>query len=380
MTHCAPRRITLALVSVGLALALPVRAAEWDSIVGSVGEVGTPTDHWFTARGQHIGYLIDGDSGNVEGTLTLSLFSPALRADLARGQIHAYGSFYTRTYYGDRTDLVLSFDAKTMQPVSEVEIPPKAAGIGHGGMIGLIADRFIGVWNITPGMSVSIVDLETDSFVGEISTPGCAAIYPIGSGFLMPCGDGTLQYVTLDAGGKESARVRSSAFFSVDTDPIYDYAVPTADGWLFLSFDGQVFEAGWNGTAVTVSEPWSIFGPAATDDADEAPTWRIGGSQPFAYNAATRMLVTLMHEGGGQETFEDGGTEVWAFNVDSKRRGYKLSLGEDTKGSSLQLTKDEKPLLVVAPSGHEALRIYDGQTGQLQQTMDDMGVRTLQNL
>ena len=373
---------TTAPAAVGAAPAESSAAApSWDSIVGSVAEAEPPTAHWFAAIGRHIGYLIDGDAGEVKGTLTLSMFTPAIRPQLDAGKYHAYGSFYTRTYYGERSDFVTTYDAKTLKPVGEIEIPPKSAGIGHAGMIGLIRDKFIGVWNITPGMSVSLVDVSNNSFVGEISTPGCAAVYPVDGGFLMPCGDGTLQFIGLDDAGKETTRVRSAPFFNVEEDPIYDYGVPTADGWLFVSFNGLVFEATWDGNAVTVSEPWSIHdADEEDDDPADKKGYRIGGSLPFAYNAENGLLVTLMHKDGGQETFEDAGTEVWAFSVAAKRRGYVLKLGEETKGGSLLLTEDKDPLLVVAPSGHETLRIYNGMSGHLHEEMEELRVRRLQNL
>jgi methylamine dehydrogenase heavy chain len=352
-------------------------AAEWDSIRGSVADVGEPTAHWFTVRGRHIGYLVDGDAGEVKGSMTLSLFSPALRPHLEQGRIYAYGSYYTRTYYGDRTDVVLMFDAKSLAPVGEVEIPPKSAGIGHSGMIGLVDGRFVGVWNITPAMSVSVVDVEQERFVGEISTPGCAAVYPVGRGFLMPCGDGALQYVALNADGTEASRVRSRAFYDVQDDPVFDYAVPTADGWLFVSFEGHVFEATVADGAVVVAEPWSLL-----TEEDREAGWRIGGDQPFAYNAETGLLVTLMHEGGGQETFEDGGTEVWGFSTRTRRRGYRIAVGDGDgpeRASGVQLTEDGVPLLLIAPDDGDALRIHDGRTGRHLRSMPDLG-GLIQNL
>jgi methylamine dehydrogenase heavy chain len=358
-------------------LSASVEAAqnEWDSVVGAVAEVGDPGPHWFTVRGRHIGYLIDGDSGAVQGSMTLSLFSPALAPQISRGRIYSYGSFYTRTYYGDRTDVVLTFDAKTMQPTAEVEIPPKSAGIGHSGMIGLIDDRFIGVWNITPAMSVSIVDTRRNELVGEINTPGCAAVYPLGRGFLMPCADGTLQYIALKSDGTESSRVRSPVFFRIDEDPVYDYAVPSASGWLFMSMDGRVYEATLDGGEIRVSEPWSIFG-----NGDEDEGWRMGGYQPFAFNPEHNLLFTLMHEGGGQETFEDAGTEVWAFSTTTARRGYRLVLPEEEPGISLQVTQDDEPLLIVAPDETTTMRVYDARTGRLLREIPEIGPGLIQNL
>lgn len=341
-------------------------AQQWDSIVGTVADVGDPTPHWFAVRGRAISYIVDGDEGEVKGTLTLSNFSPAIRPQISRNRIYAYGSFYSRTYYGDRSDYLLIFDSKSMEPINEVEIPAKAAGIGHSGMIGLVADRYLGIWNITPATSVSIVDVVEDEFVDEISTPGCAAIYPIAMGFLMPCGSGALQYISLNADGDVDERVASDTFFDVDEDPVFDYAVSTASGWLFLSFDGLVFEATVDSDEIVISEPWSIFD--AGSDADEG--WRIGGRQPFAFNAATGTLVTLMHEGGGQETFEDPGTEVWAFNIDAKRRGYRLEL--EAPASGLQMTPDAEPLLLISPDDDAPFGIHDAITGHKIREMTNM--------
>jgi methylamine dehydrogenase heavy chain len=371
------QRLFIALLFVCASAA--AQAQEWDSIVGAVAEVGEPTPHWFTVRGRQSAYLIDGDTAEVQGTLTLSMFSPALAPDIERNRIYAYGSFYTRTYYGERTDVVLFFDATTMLPVKEVEIPAKSAGIGHSGMIGLVNDRYLGVWNITPAMSVSIVDVEDEEFVAEISTAGCAMVYPLEDGFLMPCGDGTLQYITLDRNGEEASRVRSDTFFDVEEDAIFDYAVPTADGWMFLSFDGLVFTASIDDGEVVVSDPWSIFQPATDDEASPDEGWRIGGRQPFAFNAATGVLVTLMHEGGGQETFEDPGTEIWGFNVNTQRRGYRLVLPEEDMATGLQMTADEEPLLLVSPDESNTLGIYNGTTGRLLREMPEMG-GLMQNL
>jgi len=349
-------------------------AQEWDSIVGAVAKVGKPTPHWFTVRGFQIAYIIDGDSGEVQGSLPLPLYSPALAPDLARNRIYLYGTYYTRTYYGERTDAMIAFDATTTQPLAEVVIPNKAAAIGHNGMIGLIDDRFVGIWNITPAMSVSIVDVAQDRFVGEISTPGCAAVYPVGRGFLMPCGDGTLQYVTLKRDGTEDTRVRSRKFFDIEEDPVFDYAVPSGKGWLFLSMDGKVFEATVDGGNVLVSEPWSILA-----DEEEGSEWRISGSQPFAFNSARGLLVTLMHEGGGQETWEDPGTEVWGFSFENRRRGYRLTLDEDAPASGVLLTEDNEPLLVISPDETADVRVHDAMTGRQLLVVTEIGGGLLQN-
>ncbi len=379
--------LALALTAGQLAFAPASQAQPYDSIVGDTGSLGTPTSHWFSVVGDDIAYLIDGDAAEVRGTLTLSMFSPAVEPDVGAGRIYSYGSYYTRTYYGERTDVVLVFDMESTIPVKEVEIPPKSAGIGHSGMIGLIEDRYIGVWNITPAMSVSLVDTASNTFLGEISTPGCAGVYPVESGFLMACADGKVQFVMLDTEGKEVDRRRSDAFFTIDEDPVFDYAVPGDNGWVFVSLEGQVFQVSVEGGAISVSDPWSINPPDVdgAKDLNGVPiraddTWRIGGSQPFAYNAPNKLLVTLMHEGGGQETFEDGGTEIWAFSMETGRRAYVLEMEEGVKARSLELTGDEEPLLLVTTDKDGELLIHDALSSQLIHAMPDVNGRSVQRL
>lgn len=364
----------------------PALAQEWDTILGDVLEMPEPDEHWVSVRGRHIAYMLDADEGEVKATLTLSMFTPAILPDLKRGLIYAYGSFYSRTYYGDRLDLVQVYDAKTASVIDEIEIPAKAAGIGHSGMINLINDRFVGVWNITPGSSISIVDIIDREFIGEISTPGCAALYPTAEGFLTPCADGTWQYIAIDDDGMEVSRVNSASYFEIAKDPVYDYAVPSANGWLFLSMDGMVYDVSVENGAVVVAEPWTINPP----DSDEPvangivvkkdDTWRIGGRQPFAYSAEKELLVTIMHEGGGQETFEDAGEEIWGFSTRTKRRGFRLALDEGAKAASVQITTDADPLLLVSPDEGDTLQVRTATTGHLLREVKQMSGGLIQNL
>ena len=355
-------------------------AQTYDSIIGEAGTLAVPTPHWFSVTGDDIAYLVDGDAGRVEGSLTLSMFSPAIEPHIDAGRIYSYGSYYTRTYYGERTDVVLVYDLESTIPIQEVEIPPKSAGLGHPGMIGLIEDRFIGVWNITPAMSVSLVDTTTGTFLSEISTPGCAGVYPVDRGFFMACADGRVQYVQLDDTGRELDRLRSESFFSIDRDPVFDYAVPSDDGWFFLSLEGKVYDVTLSGGTVSVSDPWPINPPdveGATDrngvpiEGDDS--WRIGGGQVFAYNAQHKLLVTLMHEGGGQETFEDPGTQIWAFSTETGRRAYVIELEEEVEADSLELTADDQPLLLVSTNQDGELRIYDALSSQLLRSIPELG-------
>jgi methylamine dehydrogenase heavy chain len=372
--------VVVAGVSLATVIAPAAKAQSYDSIVGDTLSLGEPDAHWFAVKAGETAYLVDGDAGEVRGTLTLSMFSPALEPDIERDRIFSYGSYYTRTFYGERTDVVLVYDLESTIPVREIEIPPKSAGIGHPGMIGLVGGRYVGVWNITPAMSVSLVDADSNTFVSEISTPGCAGVYPVDGGFLMACADGRVQFIGLDEGGSEVARTRSDAFFSVDEDPVFDYAVPAVDGWMFLSLEGRVFEVSVDGSTVEVSEAWAINPPDEEDAADlngvpiEADDhWRIGGRQPFAYNAEAGLLVTLMHEGGGQETFEDAGTQIWAFSTETGRRAYMIEMEEGVKATSLELTADAEPLLLISTTNNGEVLVHDARSSRELRRISELG-------
>jgi methylamine dehydrogenase heavy chain len=372
------------ILTLGLILSCGAVNAQWDSIVGETLTVGETSERWVTVRNGTTAFLVDADAGDVKGTLTLSRFSPALASHATEGKIYSYGSFYTREYYGDRTDVVLIFDIDTASPIGEIEIPAKSAGIGHAGMIGLIKDTFVGVWNITPATSVSITNIRTNKFVTEISTPGCAAIYPVADGFLSPCGDGTIQYIVLSDSGEEVTRTRSRSFFRIMEDPVYDLAVRAGEGWMFMSLDGLMYEVTVDDGEVIVGEPFNI-NPKNDGIADinnvippNDDDWRIGGRQPFAYHAGSRLLMTVMHPGGGQETFEQPGTEIWGFNMITGNRGFRLKMDEGVTVSSVLMTPDADPLLVMMTS--EGLMVHDPRSGRKLREIPSVTGNMLQSL
>lgn len=358
--------------------------AQWDSIVGETTTITGFDRYWVSVRNGNTVFLVDTRNGDVGGTLATSRFSPAIAPHLRAGKIFSYGSFYTRDIRGDRTDVVLVFDAATATPVNEVEVPARTAGIGHAGMIGLINQRYVGVWNITPATSVSIVDGETNTFVGEISLPSCSGIHPITDGWMSVCGDGTIQYVALTGSGEELNRLRSGPFFDVQTDPVYDYAVPAADGWMFMSFEGLLRKVTLEGNTVGVSEAFDINprNDGIPDVNGYVPPnddhWRIGGNQPFAWHDGEALLVTLMHEGGGQHTFEQPGSEVWVFNMRTGNRGYRLKIGEGVTANSVLLTPGSDPLLLLLTN--QGLQVREPRSGRLLRTVEWVSGSNIQSL
>ena len=218
---------------------------------------------------------------------------------------------------------------------------------------------------MTPGQSVSIVDIEQQAFVGEISTPGCSTIMPVGDdGFLMICGDGTLQLIRLNESGQEAQRVRSDVFFSVEDDPIGDKPVASGSGWLFQSYGGMIYEVSVDANRITIARPWSLL-----DGSDTEAGWRIGSAQPMAFNEPHDLLFTLMHI-GDIDARDDPATEVWVFNRQQQRRLFRMQLEKPIW--QVFVNQEEQPKLLLLDTDN-AIDVYDGLQFKKLNTIEEVG-------
>ena len=361
---------------IGIAACFAAAAAIADGVTPeSVSEtvLGSPAPTWFIAKGGlGSAYVFDAADGEMRGTLSLTPWTPTVRRHPGRNEIYAAETHYSRRFGGERSDVLRIYEHATLNPVAEIDVPDKITALHTHYLAILSGGRYVTVFNMTPAQSVSVVDVEDRRFVGEISTPGCALTLPAGErGFLMMCGDGTLQWIGLDEAGAETARVRSEPFFSVDEDPMFDEPVETPAGWQFLSFEGLAVEASVDGGQIVVGESWSVLG-----EDDEG--WRPGGSQPIAYHAGHDLLVVLMHE-GKEDTQDQDGTEAWVFHREAERRIGRIKFEEGmTAGSLLVVEADrradkpaEEPLLLAAIAG--GVRVFGLRTGKRERIIESTG-------
>jgi len=267
--------------------------------------------------------------------------TPAVQANPARGEFYAAVSNYSRGSYGARSDALVVHDYANLSPVAEIDIPNKIVSLNFRAYIGLMSEgKHIGVSNMTPAQSVSIVDIESREFVGEISTPGCALIMPVANNdFLTICGDGTLMLIGLDSNGAETNRVRSDEFFDVQVDPVYDRPVETAGGWFLFSHGGKAFDVSMSGDQILVSGPWDLV---SEEDSEEG--WWPGGGQLATIHKDLGLLYVIMHQ-GEQYSHHEPGSEVWVFSLESRRRIERIEF--ETPVSTIMVTQEAEPLLIV---------------------------------
>jgi methylamine dehydrogenase heavy chain len=366
------------LMALASALVLSGAAyGQWDSVVGDVSTIEGFNHHWVTANRGNMVYMVNAKTGTVEGSLAVSNFTPAIAPHMEAGRIYTYGSYYSRGLYGDRTDLLVAYDPVTASPVAEVSLPQMPAGIGHPGMMGLINNQFVGIWNITPATSVSIVDIQNMRYVTEVAMPSCSGINPEGNGWISICADGTALYVELDNAGQVARRIQSERFFDSFGDALYDYAVPAADGWMFMSLEGLLRKVSLVGDALVVSEPFDI-NPDTNGSVDvngvalpNDDQWRVAGSQVFTYHDSEALLATVMRDGGGQEVFDKYGTEIWVYNMRTGNRGFRIKLDTGVEARGVLFTPGPEPLLVI--NTNEGMQIREPRTGVLLHTLSNAG-------
>ena len=347
-------RLPCAVVGVVCLVANAAIRAGVETETVSATELGPAASTWFVVKaGLGSAYVFDAADGEMIGTLSLTPWTPTLRRHVERGEIYAAETHYARRFDGERTDVLRIYAHATLSPVGEIPIPKKIAAL-HSQYLGILdGGRYVTVYNLTPAQSVSVVDVENRRFVGEISTPGCALTLPAGErGFLMICGDGTLQWIGLDENGAEAARVRTDAFFSVEDDPLFDHPTRTTTGWQFLSFGGLTMEVVVEDGQIVVGEPWSIVG-----DGDEG--WRPGGDRPLAFHAGHDLLLVLMHQ-GGVDTQDDDGTEAWVLDRGSQRRIGRITF--EAPASGLLVVEGDEPLLLAAVGG--SVHVFEPATGR----------------
>jgi hypothetical protein len=207
----------------------------------------------------------------------------------------------------------------------------------------------------------------------------------------MLCADGALLRVALDAAGRPTRLERSAPFFDPDADPVTEKAVRVGARWIFVSFAGQVHEVDVAAETPRFDAPWSLL-----DAVDQAEGWRSGGAQHLAVHAQSSRLYALMHQ-GGPDTHKDPGTELWVFDLASRRRLLRIPLrhpGMEILGESLEfgrdwvspfdglydwlldhvvpspgidrmtVTQDAHPLVATSSERGGSLGVYDGLTGE----------------
>ena len=343
---------------------------------GVVERLTPPTPHWvwvndmaFFAFPDGKAFLVDGDSGRMLGMLSTGYSFTSVLIPKAGAVIYAPETYFSRGTRGTRTDVVTIYDAMQLQPVMEIEIPPKRASVMP--MPGAQAlsddDRFLLIYNFTPAQSVTVVDMASRKFVGEIETAGCALVYPTGPrSFFSICGDGALLETILTDAGTLARHERTAEVVDVLKDPLSEKGVRRGDTWLFASFEGVLHPLRATGAGVEAQPTWPLFTPQ-----ELAQHWRTGGLQHLAVHGASGRLFAVVHQ-GGPETHKDPGEQVWVYDLASHRRVQTITTRNKIR--SIEVSQDSQPLLFGCSLDSNQLDIYDATSGKYLRTVESLGL------
>jgi methylamine dehydrogenase heavy chain len=336
--------------------------------------------HWVIAHDiafSHIrdgkGVVFDADADTIAQQFK-GMFSSSFAAHFVqattRPEMYVAETFYSRGTRGERLDVLTIYDKGTLAPVGEVLLESNSRSIvlPQKFAMQLTADEsMLLVYNFSPAMSVSVVDLIGRRYLGDVPLPGCAPVFPTGQrGFSSLCADGTLYTVMLDDAGKAASSARTDQFFDSEADPLIEKPAWVNGRAYFPSFTGSIYPIDFTSSAPVIGKPW----PAA----DEATAgWRIGGLAPSAADANGNVYF-LAHPEGGEGTHRDPGLEIWVFDPVRQQRTARYPL--EMPGLSVALTRDKESPLMIVTTVEMKLDVYDAGSGKLLRTISGFGEET----
>lgn len=312
--------------------------------------------------------LVDGDSGKFLGMLSTGFAFNGLVLPRDGKVIYSPEIYFSRGTRGERTDVITLYDPSTLSPIAEIAIPPKRSTnmprVSNAQLTD--DDRFLLVYNFNPSQSLTVVDTKSRKFVGEIETPGCALVFITGNrSFFSLCADGALLDVRLDDNGKAASQQRTKPMLDVKTDVVTDKGVRAGNTWFFASKGGVVYPIEMTAKGLQLAAKWSLV-----SDAERTQNWRPGGLQPFAVHTDSKRFYAVMHQ-GDVNSYKDPGKDVWVFDLASKKRSQRLTLAN--LSTSIQVTRDPKPLLFSVFADGSTTDIYDALSGQHLRAVESIG-------
>jgi amicyanin-dependent methylamine dehydrogenase large subunit len=306
--------------------------------------------------------VVDPDQKRILGMVPTGFAAPSTLSH-DKKTIYSADIWYSRGTRGTRTDVLTAWDSSTLSPAWEVLIPNKRAesltqryALKPSG-----DDKFVYVYNFTPSTSVTVVDTQTKAVATEIAIPGCVLNYPVGNRrFASLCGDGSLQVVTLNDQGQETARSRTQ-FFDPNAEKLVERAVNVGDTYYFTTTTGTVRPVDFAGDAPKVLPSWSLV-----SDEDKKAGWAPGGWQMMAVAPKLDRLYVLMHDAHEPMKWEDPSPLIWAFDLKTHKK--VATLEAPVPVWSMQATGDDKPLLL-GTDVEGGLQIFDLKTNKLTGSM-----------
>jgi len=334
-------------------------------------------DSWVYALDMNFYNLINGkvvivdvaaESRNFKGLMSMGIMG-GFKAASKRPELYASMTVYSRLTHGERTDVLVIYDKRTLKPIDEIILPTKRQQVvTQQNSFQLLGDERLGlIMNFTPATSVTVVDLVERKVLGEVSTPGCNFIFPTGAtAFSALCADGAMVTYVLDEQGSVISQKRTKQFINIQDDPLFVKNAQVAGIHYFPSFKGHMQAIDFSGDSAKILEDWDFI-----PDSLKSDNWRPSGWQVIG--SSDTELFVLMAPGGVEGSHKSGGSEVWVLNPASKKLMRRIELPGG--GLSITITHGNPALLVVTNAEME-LDVLDSESGDLQRTIRLGGAAT----
>jgi methylamine dehydrogenase heavy chain len=314
-------------------------------------------------------HLYDGDSYRRLGQIDAG-FTPGFNLSPDGTKSVIATTYYSRGSRGTRTDVVEFTDNTTLAPAGEIVLPNKRVMTSPNIFsVAYSADgHFVYAAYVTPAASFGVLDPVQKKVLGEIDTAGCVLVIPSGPNRVSSlCESGRLLTVTLTNDGHESARAMSEPFFDADKDPVFVQGIPTDQGYVFLSFLGEVHAIDFSGAQPVFAPVWSLVSAA------EKGHWRPGAEQVGALHRKLGRLYVPMHE-GGEGTHKDGGTEIWVFDMATHKRlaRWPVHAAGLANVAAIQVSQDAAPIVFAATATAD-VAVMDALTGHVKHIEKHLG-------
>ena len=310
--------------------------------------------------------LVDINDRRFKGMISAGQFS-TIDFSIARQKFYVGETVHSRGSRGERLDVVAIYDFANLKLVGEVDLPPKRLNVVVNASSTAITadDKFMLVFNMNPGTSVTVINLDDESIVSEIQTPGCFLVYPgLKSSFFMMCGNGGLISIMLDENGQEVGRWSSEVFNDIDNDPLSEKAAFINGVWYLVTYSGEVQPIDSSKERPVIQERWWL-----TTEAEREANWRPAGWHGKSGHAAG-LLWVAMTPNGYDGSHKDPATHVWVYDIKQRQRTENIEL--KVPALSIASTAGKEPkLLVVNIEGN--LDVYDGLNGTYLHSIYELG-------
>ena len=238
-------------------------------------------------------HILEEETLDYLGQLTVGI-GAQMAVTTDRQKVLLGGTYYSRGFRGQRTDVIEQYDIATLTFDRELVIPPKRAVLApmRPAMLASPDGRRVLLQNVTPAASVTVVDIANWTVLTEVPNPGCFGVYPVPSrpsAFATLCADGSLTVIDVEDDGKFRELSRTLPFFDPQDDPVFVHAESIGDQLAFISFRGMISFIDLSGGAAVVRRTVSMAGGIEGD-------WRPGGYQVIASDArGATMFLSLIH-------------------------------------------------------------------------------------